>query len=70
MMFSNQFSARAETNYTIRRLSTDFNIPLITNVQVAEYLVNGLEKMKDGGTIEATSLQEYWAMDDEACKGQ
>ena len=40
MMFANSNSQRTEKNYEIRRLATDFGIPLITNVQVAELYVS------------------------------
>ena len=33
-MFSNQYSQRVLTNYAIRRLAVDYNVPLITNIQV------------------------------------
>ena len=33
-MFANSMSVRTEMNYDIRRLVSDFNIPLITNLQV------------------------------------
>ena len=65
-MFSNQLSRRTQSNYAIRRLSTDFNIPLITNVQVAEYFVNGLEELQKDDALENGSLQEYWARDNAA----
>eukprot|EP01052_Picozoa_sp_SAG31_P001485 SAG31_NODE_50_length_30520_cov_89.906712_6_plen_472_part_00 len=63
LMFSNQLSVRKETNYAIRRLATDFNVPLITNVQVAEYLVSAMEAHKDGEGLQCKSMQDYWAMD-------
>ena len=34
LMFANSMSVRTEMNYDIRRLVSDFNIPLITNLQV------------------------------------
>ena len=34
LMFSNQYSQRVLTNYAIRRLAVDYNVPLITNIQV------------------------------------
>jgi carbamoyl-phosphate synthase (ammonia) len=63
LMFSNQMSVRKEANYQIRRLATDFNVPLITNVQVAEYLIAAIEKQRAGGLLDTKSLQEYWAED-------
>jgi len=37
LMFSNQFSERILINYAIRRLSVDFGVPLITNIQVMRW---------------------------------
>ena len=63
MMFSNQLSVRRETNYAIRRLATDYNVPLITNLQVAEYFMNAIEATRAGKPLEDLSLQEYWELD-------
>lgn len=63
LMFSNQLSMRRETNYAIRRLATDFNVPLITNLQVAQYFIAAIEKMRQGYQLEDKSLQEYWQDD-------
>ena len=62
-MFSNQLSVRRETNYAIRRLATDYNVPLITNLQVAEYFIDAIEKMRAGNLLGNSSLQEYWERD-------
>ena len=54
MMFSNQLSVR---------LATDYNVPLITNLQVAEYFMNAIEATRAGKPLEDLSLQEYWELD-------
>ena len=63
MMFSNQLSVRRETNYAIRRLATDYNVPLVTNLQVAEYFIRAIENQRAGNKIQELSMQEYWEMD-------
>ena len=63
MMFSNQLSVRRETNYAIRRLATDYNVPLVTNLQVAEYFIKAIEQYRAGNKIQELSMQEYWEMD-------
>jgi len=63
MMFSNQLSVRQETNYAIRRLATDYNVPLVTNLQVAEYFIKAIEDQRAGNNIQELSMQEYWEMD-------
>merc|ERR1711865_138681 len=62
-MFSNQLSVRNETNYAIRRLATDYNVPLITNLEVAEYFIDSIEAMRAGNLLGNSSLQEYWERD-------
>jgi methylglyoxal synthase len=48
LMFSNQYSERIFTNYAIRRLSVDYGVPLVTNVQVAKLFADAVEAT--GGT--------------------
>jgi len=38
--------ARSEDHYIIRRLAIDYNVPLITNIQVAELLIEALDDYK------------------------
>jgi len=44
LMFSNQYSQRTLSNYAIRRLAVDYNVPLITNVQVAQMFAESLQQ--------------------------
>lgn len=67
LMFANNFSQRLQTNYDIRRLAVDFNVPLLTNVQVAQLFADAVEKMqKDGGKAslvdfcQTKTLREYY----------
>ena len=59
----NQLSVRRETNYAIRRLATDYNVPLVTNLQVAEYFIEAIENQRAGNKIQELSMQEDWEMD-------
>ena len=47
----------------IRRLATDYNVPLVTNLQVAEYFIKAIENERAGNPIQEVSMQEYWEMD-------
>ena len=72
-MFANNHSRRVETNYNIRRLATDYAVPLITNVQVAEMLADALGKYGDhraggGNTLEPRRLEEYYAEEAQQAK--
>jgi methylglyoxal synthase len=63
-MFSNNLSARTETNYGIRRLATDFNVPLVTNLEVGKMLVDAYAMHAQGNLVlEPKTLKEYHAMD-------
>jgi methylglyoxal synthase len=44
LMFSNQYSKRVLSNYAIRRLAVDYNVPLITNIQVSQMLAESLRE--------------------------
>eukprot|EP00924_Labyrinthula_sp_SR-Ha-C_P009346 maker-scaffold_2-snap-gene-21.56-mRNA-1 protein AED:0.01 eAED:0.01 QI:0/0/0/1/1/1/4/0/1535 len=67
LMFANNLSKRIETNYTIRRVAVDFGVPLITNLQVASALADAFEKVyKEGMDLEEKTLEEYYAMENEA----
>jgi carbamoyl-phosphate synthase large subunit len=50
--------AELANDYQIRRKSADFGIPLITNIQLAQRLVEALSK-KDLAALEIKSWQEY-----------
>ena len=45
--------------YKIRRTASDFGIPLINNVQIAEFTTEALEKYRNGG-LEPLSWDEYF----------
>jgi hypothetical protein len=47
-----------ENDYLIRRKAADFGIPLITNIQLAQRLVEALS-MKDLSDLQIKSWQEY-----------
>jgi hypothetical protein len=70
LMFSNQFSERILINYAIRRLSVDFGVPLITNIQVAQMFAESLEaagaratgdKPNNQVVLDVRSLHEWTA---------
>ncbi|MHA1237788.1 MAG: carbamoyl-phosphate synthase (glutamine-hydrolyzing) large subunit [Candidatus Odinarchaeia archaeon] len=50
-----------EDEYEIRRKAVEFNIPVITSLELAEALVSALEKIKKEG-ISIISLNEYMEM--------
>jgi carbamoyl-phosphate synthase large subunit len=57
----NNYSAILTDGYIIRRQAVEFNVPVITNLQLADALVDVLkQKDKNGNSIR--SLNEY--MDD------
>ncbi|MBN1217267.1 MAG: carbamoyl-phosphate synthase (glutamine-hydrolyzing) large subunit [Candidatus Lokiarchaeota archaeon] len=53
-----KFRTIIEDEYKIRRLAVDFNIPVIINIELAEALINSIEKMR-GRKVSVTSLNEY-----------
>ena len=53
-----QFKQIMEDEYLIRRLAVDYNIPVITNLQLAEAIINAIEQIRDD-TLEIKSLNEY-----------
>jgi hypothetical protein len=69
LMFANNLSRRTQTNYEIRRLATDFGVPLITNAQVAELLAESLQA-KEAGEIsfKTLKLSEHLQQDVDARK--
>jgi len=64
LMFSNQYSERIFTNYAIRRLSVDYGVPLVTNMQVAQMFADAIEAT--GGTagnlvtLDPRSVNEFY----------
>merc|ERR1712137_165271 len=48
-----------EAQYRIRRTSIDFAIPLVNNVQVAEFTIEALRRYRDSG-LEVKSWDEYF----------
>jgi len=65
-MFSNQYSSRTLTNYAIRRLTVDYGVPLITNIQVAQLFADALEATQgreDGSfqSYDPRSVLEWYA---------
>jgi len=63
-MFSNQYSGRLDLNYAIRRLSVDYGVPLVTNMQVAKMFADSIEAT--GGTagnlvtLDNRSVNEFY----------
>lgn len=53
-----KFKEILEDEYKIRRLAVDFNIPVIINLQLAEAVVNAIEKVRKK-RLSVKSLNEY-----------
>ena len=53
-----QFKQIMEDEYLIRRLAVDYNIPVITNLQLAEAIINAIEQVRTDA-LEIKSLNEY-----------
>ena len=53
-----QFKQIMEDEYLIRRLAVDYNIPVITNLQLAEAIINAIEQVRSDA-LEIKSLNEY-----------
>jgi len=56
--FENNYSDILKDEYTIRRLSVEFNIPILTTIELAAALVKVL-KYNENGKITIRSLNEY-----------
>ena len=62
-----QYSSRTVANYAIRRLSVDFGVPLVTNLQVAALFAEAMEQLQLGGSttsaakLDVRSMQEHYA---------
>lgn len=62
-----QYSSRTVANYAIRRLSVDYGVPLVTNLQVAALFAESMEKLALGGQklsaakLDVRSMQEHYA---------
>lgn len=53
-----KFKTIMEDEYKIRRMAVDFNIPVIINLQLAEAIINAIEKLRKK-KVEIKSLNEY-----------
>ncbi|MFX1312734.1 MAG: ATP-grasp domain-containing protein, partial [Promethearchaeota archaeon] len=53
-----KFNTIMEDEYKIRRMAIDFNIPVIINLQLAEAIINAIEKFRKK-KVEIKSLNEY-----------
>ncbi len=53
-----KFKIIMEDEYKIRRMAVDFNIPVIINLQLAEAIINAIEKLRKK-KVEIKSLNEY-----------
>ncbi len=53
-----KFRMIMEDEYKIRRLAVDFNIPVIINLQLADALINAIEKVRRK-EVQVKSLNEY-----------
>jgi len=53
-----KFRTIMEDEYTIRRMAVDYNIPVIINLELAEALIDAIEKVRRK-EIEIKSLDEY-----------
>lgn len=54
----NNLKSELQKEYAIRRLAIDFNVPLITNLQVAMQMVDALEMYREKG-LEILAWEEY-----------
>jgi hypothetical protein len=55
---SGTISEVMKDEYTIRRLAIEFNIPVVTNLQLASALTRMLEQ-REGNKFDIRSLNEY-----------
>jgi methylglyoxal synthase len=55
---SGKYSQIMRDEYTIRRLAIEFNIPVVTNLELASALTKVLEKY-DSNKLNVRSLNEY-----------
>jgi carbamoyl-phosphate synthase large subunit len=53
-----KFKTIMEDEYQIRRMAVDYNIPVITNLQLAEAIINAIKYMRDKKPS-IKSLNEY-----------
>jgi carbamoyl-phosphate synthase large subunit len=53
-----KFRQIIEDEYQIRRMAVDFNIPVIINLQLAEAIVDAIEKVRQKPLV-VKSLNEY-----------
>jgi len=53
-----KYSDVLEDEYVIRRLAVEFNVPVVTNLELASALVKVL-KQNDGNELTIRSLNEY-----------
>ena len=53
-----QFKTIMEDEYEIRRMAVDYNIPVIINLQLANAIVEAIEKVREK-PISIKSLNEY-----------
>jgi hypothetical protein len=62
-----QYSKKTVSNYDIRRLSVDYGVPLVTNLQVAELFSQAVQTLQLGGKsgsadkLDIRSMQEHYA---------
>jgi methylglyoxal synthase len=53
-----QNSHASQDNYMIRRVAVDFNVPVVTTVELASSLVKALEYLRNS-KLTTRSLEEY-----------
>jgi hypothetical protein len=53
-------SENASEDFMIRRVATEFNVPLVTTIELASFLTKALEYLENGKIV-ARSLQEYYS---------
>ncbi len=53
-------SEKTSEDFMIRRVATEFNVPLVTTIELASFLTKALEYLKNGKIV-ARSLQEYYS---------
>ncbi|MCK4781198.1 MAG: hypothetical protein KAT57_13445, partial [Candidatus Lokiarchaeota archaeon] len=53
-----KFRTIMEDEYKIRRMAVDYNLPVIINLQLAEALIDAIEKVRRK-ELEIKSLNEY-----------
>jgi carbamoyl-phosphate synthase large subunit len=54
-----KFKEILEDEYKIRRMAVDYNIPVLINLQLAEAVINAIEKARKRKEMSIKSLNDY-----------